>query len=415
MAAGLLNYDQPDPLTLGLLGFSQAISAPRSRGGGVAAALSAFPAGQMQAAEMRRREQQDALRQSAAQEQMAMQRERFGMDKDRFSFERSQAEQQRADAMAQIERVQGVRAQIAAQKPELLPMFDMNPMEAVKRLFPDPGKPTIVPKGAAVLGSDNRPVFTNQEPPEQTAMERSLVAAGIDPKSPQGVGLLRAYAQKTATHAPPASMNVSYGAPFSGVGPDGREMLYQPTNRGGPPMPTGLAPPPKAGGKPTEDENKSAGYAVRMEDALNTLRTVTAQDPGAATPPILQSIVGNVSTAAANAMTPVNRQRIESAQLDALDAALTLATGAAYTKEQLASLSKSYFPQIGDKPQNIQEKQARLEKVIQTARIRAGTAAPNIDRVLGGPRAAPRSPQGMPTPGGPGAILRFDAQGNLVQ
>jgi hypothetical protein len=334
------------------------------------------------------------------QQEMQMRQAQLGMDQERFGFQREQYADERRKRDEAMTRMKQTRDYIAQNKPDLLPIFDAAPEEAMKRLFPEPRQPLVVPKGAAVMGPDGKPSFTNTEPPEQTAMEKALIAAGIDPKSPQGQQHLRAYAQKTATHAPAASMQVSYGAPFAGVGPDGREMLFQPGNRGGPPLPTGLAAPPKAGVKPTEDENRSAGLAVRMEDALRTLTVVTEKNPGAATPPVFQSMVGMVSDKAANAMTPVDRQRVEAAQLDALDAALTLATGAAYTKEQLAGLSKAYFPQIGDKEKTIEEKRARLGKVIETARIRAGSQAPNINRILdkGSASAAPQV----------GGTLKFD-------
>jgi hypothetical protein len=102
--AGLLDYDKPDPLTLGLLGFSQAISTPRSRGGGVAAALGAFPAGQMQAAQMQRRREQDALRQQLAQAQVDNYRSEAEARKRR-------AEQEAATAAAIRQATQGAMVQ----------------------------------------------------------------------------------------------------------------------------------------------------------------------------------------------------------------------------------------------------------------------------------------------------------------
>ena len=102
--AGLLDYGQPDPLTLGLLGFSQAISTPRSRGGGVAAALGAFPAGQMQAAEMQRARQQDMLRQQLAQAQIGNYQAEADMRKRR-------AEQEAATAAAIRQATQGAMVQ----------------------------------------------------------------------------------------------------------------------------------------------------------------------------------------------------------------------------------------------------------------------------------------------------------------
>jgi hypothetical protein len=102
--AGLLDYDKPDPLTLGLLGFSQAIGTPRSRGGGVAAALGAFPAGQMQAAEMQRKIQADELRKQLAQAQVDNYRSEAESRKRR-------AEQEAATAAAIRQATQGAMMQ----------------------------------------------------------------------------------------------------------------------------------------------------------------------------------------------------------------------------------------------------------------------------------------------------------------
>lgn len=156
-------------------------------------------------------------------------------------------------------------------------------------------------------------------------------------------------------------------------------------------------------GVPTEDERKAAGIAVRMENALNTITDISKKAPGSVTP--------NVSAAAAsklpvigsvleNTLNSQDRQRVEAAQRDALDAALTLATGAAYTKQQFEDLKKSYFPQIGDDPKTIEEKRARLDAIIQTARIRAGRAAPTIDPILQGAPAAGLGSPPMQAPNG---------------
>jgi hypothetical protein len=151
------------------------------------------------------------------------------------------------------------------------------------------------------------------------------------------------------------------------------------------PIPGGPADPAskaaKAGSLPTEDERKSAGYAVRMEDALKTLALVGKTNPGATKPGVGTSILNMLPEGVANQIRPEDRQRVEAAQLDALDAALTLATGAAYTKEQLKGLSRAYFAQPGDADKTIEEKGARLQKVIETARVRAGRAAPTIDAI----------------------------------
>jgi len=134
------------------------------------------------------------------------------------------------------------------------------------------------------------------------------------------------------------------------------------------------------GGKPTEDNLKSAGYAFRMDNALRLIKQLTGTDPTANTPSLVPTLAGKIPVigdAAQTMLTDSNRQRVENAQLDALDAALTLATGAAYTKEQLKGLAKSYFPQYGETdPQVIADKRQRLQEIIQTAKIRAGKAFP---------------------------------------
>jgi len=59
-----------------------------------------------------------------------------------------------------------------------------------------------------------------------------------------------------------------------------------------------------------------------------------------------------------------------------LDAALTLGTGAAYTKEQLEGYRTSYFPQLGDDEQTIKAKAQRLNNLVEAAYSKAGRAAP---------------------------------------
>lgn len=158
-------------------------------------------------------------------------------------------------------------------------------------------------------------------------------------------------------------------------------------------IPGGPADPSaKPAGNASEDERKSSTLLMRMDDALRTMNKVSGESPSAATPGFTASMISNVPLVgeiAANVITPENRQRIEAAQLDALDAALTLATGAAYTKEQLRGLSKSYFPQIGDSEQTIKEKRLRFANVIESAKTRAGRALPQGMQPGGAPGAAP--------------------------
>lgn len=139
------------------------------------------------------------------------------------------------------------------------------------------------------------------------------------------------------------------------------------------------------GKKPTEGERKAATLAGRLEGALKDLEALpTAALKPEVLPSILQglSIIPGAEMAAGKVSTE-NRLRAEAAQLDALDAALTLGTGAAYTREQLRGYAKSYFPQIGDTDKVIQEKNTRFARLVALAREQAGAAGSAIDIAKG--------------------------------
>lgn len=129
--------------------------------------------------------------------------------------------------------------------------------------------------------------------------------------------------------------------------------------------------------EPTEGERTAGFLTKRLQDALSTIDRVGKENPDALQPSTsVETIRGIFGETAANAVTSPERQQIEAAQLDALDAALTLGTGAAYTREQLEGYRKSYFPQMFDSPATIADKARRREVLFQSARIKAGRADP---------------------------------------
>lgn len=169
------------------------------------------------------------------------------------------------------------------------------------------------------------------------------------------------------------------------VGPDGRP----------------VAGKAAAAGSATEGERKAATLLQRMQNSEAQLEAALKTDKTAAKPGLLSSGLRSMGLEAlANTSTPESRQKVEAAQLDILDAALTLGTGAAYTKEQLEGYRKSYFPQIGDDPGTVEDKQARLDNILEAARIAAGRA--------GGQVTAPAlPPRGLGKPKPAGGIVDF--------
>ena len=118
---------------------------------------------------------------------------------------------------------------------------------------------------------------------------------------------------------------------------------------------TDIKLPEKAGEKLTEGERTAGFLSTRLNNSLNQLKTVTGEKPSAASPNIKAEAVRffTRSDYLKNLANPEARQQVEAAQYDILDSALTLGTGAAYTREQLESYRQSYFPQLGDKPKTV--------------------------------------------------------------
>lgn len=154
----------------------------------------------------------------------------------------------------------------------------------------------------------------------------------------------------------------------------------------------------------TESERTAAFLATRVANGLDTLKGIGTGGDATLGSKIAESLPFGLG----NYTLDSDRQRAATAQLDVLDAALTLGTGAAYTKEQIEGYRQSYFPQPGDGPDVVADKSARLKVLLEAARVKAGSAAPAIDRALanagaGQPLAVevtdtgegPYSPQGM--------------------
>lgn len=144
--------------------------------------------------------------------------------------------------------------------------------------------------------------------------------------------------------------------------------------------------------QPTGEEGTAAYLATRLQGALDKLAEVDAKDPSAAAPGYGEKIAGGLpfigNETAANYARSETRQQAHTAQLDALDAALTLGTGAAYTKEQLEGYAVSYFPQLNDEPATIADKKQRFATLVAAARAKAGRAAKNIDPAIAAGAAA---------------------------
>jgi len=131
---------------------------------------------------------------------------------------------------------------------------------------------------------------------------------------------------------------------------------------------------------PSEGERKSAVLASRLNFSVGQMNEAIGADPKAALPNTAAEVARFVSRTdfLPNKINTEQRQIVEAAQEDILDAALTLGTGAAYSREQLAGYKKSFFPQMGDSAATVKTKQERLTNLLKSAEVASGRAAKEI-------------------------------------
>ena len=167
---------------------------------------------------------------------------------------------------------------------------------------------------------------------------------------------------------------------------------------------------------PSESERKAATLANRMNFSVQQMNQAIGADPTAAMPNTAAEAARFLTRTdfIANALTPEQRQIVETAQLDVLDAALTLGTGAAYTREQLEGYRKSYFPQLNDNPQTIKSKQARLQNLLDSAEVAAGRAKGSITAPKPAP-VADTTPVTITLPNGQKATFKSKADADAFR
>jgi hypothetical protein len=134
-------------------------------------------------------------------------------------------------------------------------------------------------------------------------------------------------------------------------------------------------------GQATEAERTAGILANRLDFAQSQINDILSATPETASPGALPTVFASIGLDyLARISNPAERQIIEAAQDDMLDAALTLGTGAAYTQEQFQAYKRSYFPQLGDDKKTIDAKARRLTNLLDAAYKKAGRGAPEQRR-----------------------------------
>lgn len=179
---------------------------------------------------------------------------------------------------------------------------------------------------------------------------------------------------------------------------------------------------PLGGGVDTTESERTAGFlTTRVAAGLKDLVDINKRSPEAMRPSLSVEVLRSVAPEPlANWATGSERQQVEASQIDILDAALTLGTGAAYTKEQIEGYRKAYFPQLGDDEKTIEFKRRKLGVLLEAAKVKAGGAASQIEEAMAAAGYGPATPDKSSAQTQPvrasntGLVMADQAQRNLV-
>lgn len=165
--------------------------------------------------------------------------------------------------------------------------------------------------------------------------------------------------------------------------------LLQPRDEQGNPITVDLST------KSSEDEKKSAGFYLRMKDATNTFNSPVTDAQGkpvlkdgkpvllkdaAEKPELFAEVIGGIipnwmgGQAAQNFATSALRQRYQQAQENWVTANLRPESGAVIGPEEMAKEIRKYFPQVGDAPETVRQKEESRKVTEDAVRRRAGRA-----------------------------------------
>ena len=181
---------------------------------------------------------------------------------------------------------------------------------------------------------------------------------------------------KASTHQAP--VNVSYGAPVAGVDPvTNNPVFFQPSKDGikPPAIIPGVIPSPKGAGSASEDERKAAGWLSQTNNAWQNMKKVGLDERGEVKKEVYPGIAESfLPEKLANNVRSSPRQQFVQASSSMSEALLRAATGAGVNKDEAAQKVAELTPQLGDKPEVINQKMAAIPIYIKSLEQRAGRA-----------------------------------------
>lgn len=274
----------------------------------------------------------------------------------------------------------------------------IDPLEGMKYL-PKPTQPKFHTVGGALVqeptepGGQARPVF--QAPERKESPFGKINPADYTPDS------FRKFAE-TGNHA----VLIPYRAPREGPAgtyDSARGVVIDPRTGQARPvtMSDGSALAPKdKGGKPlTEGQAKGSLYLGMMQDAEDNVSTIKNFD---VTQPNNQTLIAfargdikKLPPALANSAAGAEAQRYVQSSYMWSEAMLRQLTGAAAPPEEIKRNAATYFPQFGDRPEVIAQKNRARKQVTDYIRIIAGEGADQVDKVRAARQPSAEDPLGI--------------------
>lgn len=128
----------------------------------------------------------------------------------------------------------------------------------------------------------------------------------------------------------------------------------------------------------TEGEKNAAGYGLRMSEAEKIIEGVVGKTPDAQKPGWVETALGG-NNIVSNVSRSPERQKYRQAQEDWVRAKLRKESGAVIGEDEMDREIKTYFPQPGDKPDVIAQKQQSRRVAMDAMKTSAGKAGKVID------------------------------------
>lgn len=114
-----------------------------------------------------------------------------------------------------------------------------------------------------------------------------------------------------------------------------------------------------------QNEVVAAGYGVRVQDAMKTIQSL--ENVGT-------QIKGTVTKYLPNFLKSSNRQELEQAERNFINAQLRRESGAVISDEEFANARKQYIPQPGDSTAVLSQKRQNRNRVLSALQVEAGGA-----------------------------------------